>query len=152
MGTVLALILIGAALMLLETLLPGMIAGVIGFSCLIAGLVMAYFHFDLRTANLIAFCVGIGLILGTIAWMKFFPDSSIARVFISRSKVGTVGAEKPELLNQTGTAATILRPSGTAMINGRRVDVVTEGQLVERGTQVRVVAIEGMRVVVRPLA
>ena len=151
MGTVLALILIGAALMLLETLLPGMVAGIIGLGCLIAGLVMAYLHFDLRTANLITLCVVVGLILGTLAWMKFFPDSSIARVFISHGRVGNVGAEKPELLHQTGTAATVLRPSGTAIINGRRVDVVTEGQLVERGSRVRVVAIEGMRVVVRAI-
>jgi membrane-bound serine protease (ClpP class) len=60
-----------------------------------------------------------------------------------------VDAEKPELLQQTGTAFTQLRPAGTALINGRRVDVVTEGQLIERGTPVRVVAVEGMRVVVR---
>ena len=44
---------------------------------------------------------------------------------------------------------TPLRPSGTAVINGRRVDVVTEGGMIERNTPVKVVAIEGMRVVVR---
>jgi len=37
-----------------------------------------------------------------------------------------VGAAKPELLHQTGTALTALRPSGTALIDGKRVDVVTE--------------------------
>jgi membrane-bound ClpP family serine protease len=42
-----------------------------------------------------------------------------------------------------------LRPSGTASINGRRVDVVTEGGLIERGTAVKVVAVEGARIVVR---
>jgi membrane-bound ClpP family serine protease len=149
MATVIALILIGAALMLLETILPGMIAGIIGLGCLISGVVMAYLHFDLRTANLITLGVVAGLILGTLGWMKFFPDSPIARVFISQGRVGNVGAEKPELLHQTGTAATVLRPSGTAIINGRRVDVVTEGDLVERGAPIRVVAVEGMRVVVR---
>jgi membrane-bound serine protease (ClpP class) len=57
--------------------------------------------------------------------------------------------EKPELLNQTGSALTNLRPAGTAIINDRRVDVVTEGAMIERGTPVKVVAVEGMRVVVR---
>jgi membrane-bound serine protease (ClpP class) len=42
-----------------------------------------------------------------------------------------------------------LRPSGTANINGQRVDVVTEGGLIERGTAVKVVAVEGSRIVVR---
>ena len=48
-------------------------------------------------------------------------------------------------------AHTPLRPSGTAVINGKRIDVVTEGPFVERGSPIKVVAIEGMRVVVRPL-
>jgi membrane-bound serine protease (ClpP class) len=42
-----------------------------------------------------------------------------------------------------------LRPSGAAVINDKRVDVVTEGPFIDRGTPVRVVAVEGMRVVVR---
>ena len=61
----------------------------------------------------------------------------------------TLVVEKPELLNGTGVALTQLRPSGTASINGQRVDVVTEGGLIERGTAVKVVAVEGARVVVR---
>jgi membrane-bound serine protease (ClpP class) len=63
--------------------------------------------------------------------------------------VGDIGTERPELLNQTGTAFTNLRPSGTAVINGKRVDVVTEGQMIERGTRVKVIAVEGMRIIVR---
>jgi membrane-bound serine protease (ClpP class) len=56
---------------------------------------------------------------------------------------------KPELLNGTGVALSQLRPSGTATINGQRVDVVTEGGLIERGTAIKVVAVEGARIVVR---
>jgi membrane-bound serine protease (ClpP class) len=44
---------------------------------------------------------------------------------------------------------TKLRPSGTAVINGKRVDVVTEGAFIEPGQSIKVVAIEGLRVVVR---
>ena len=40
---------------------------------------------------------------------------------------------------------------GTALINGKRVDVITEGSHIERGTPVKVVALEGMRVVVRAI-
>jgi len=54
-------------------------------------------------------------------------------------------------VHQTGTALTILRPSGTAEINGRRVDVVTEGDWLEVGAPVTVIAVEGLRVVVRAL-
>jgi membrane-bound serine protease (ClpP class) len=54
-------------------------------------------------------------------------------------------------LNGTGVALTQLRPSGTAKINGQRVDVVTEGALIERGTAVKVVVVEGARIVVREI-
>jgi membrane-bound serine protease (ClpP class) len=76
----------------------------------------------------------------------------MGRLFTSRSTVGEIKTERPELLNQTGSALTPLRPSGTALINGRRVDVVTEGGMIERNTPVKVVAVEGMRVIVRALS
>src|SRR5882762_6100618 len=114
MATVVTLIMVGAALLLLETVLPGMIAGIIGFGCLVAGVVVAYLNFDARTANFVFLTVVIGLIAGALCWFKFFPDSRIAKLFISRQTVGDIGTEKPELLHQTGTAFTTLRPSGTA--------------------------------------
>ena len=149
MATVVTLILVGAALLLLETVLPGMIAGIAGFGCLVAGVVVAYLNFDVRTANLVFLAVVVGLIAGALCWFKFFPQSRLAKLFISQRTVGDIGTEKPELLHQTGTAFTPLRPSGTAVINGKRIDVVTEGPFVERGSPIKVVEVEGARVVVR---
>lgn len=151
METVATLIIAGAVLLLLETVLPGLIAGILGLVCLIAGVVMGYVNFDSRTGNLIFLGVIAGLIAGTLGWLKFFPDSRMAKIFVSQRTVGSLGVEKPELLNQTGVAQTNLRPSGTAVINGKRVDVVTEGPLIERGSPLKVIAIEGMRVVVREI-
>ena len=90
-----------------------------------------------------------GLVIGVLCWLKFFPESRIAGLFISRSAVGELGVSKPELVNCTGVTITQLRPSGTAFINGKRVDVVTEGALIEQGASIKVVAVEGLRVVVR---
>jgi membrane-bound serine protease (ClpP class) len=142
-------LLVGFALLLLETVLPGMIAGLIGFGCLVTGIVIGYAEFGARTGNLVLAVVLLGLIAGTLAWVRYFPDSRMARVFISRGTIGTIGAERPELLTHRGTALTTLRPSGMALIDGKRVDVVTEGQMIEKDTPIQVVAIEGMRVVVR---
>ncbi|MBI2946092.1 MAG: NfeD family protein [Verrucomicrobia bacterium] len=146
-----ALILAGAALLLLETVLPGLIAGVLGLICLLSGVIVGYAKFGAPTGNLILLGVSAGLVVGTLAWMKYFPSSRIAKVFVSETTVGDLGVEKPELLNQTGVTHTNLRPSGTAVINGRRVDVVTEGSMIDRGTPVRVIAVEGLRVVVRAI-
>jgi len=146
---VLILLVAGALLLLAESVLPGMIAGLAGACCLVAAVIEGYIRFGAKTGNLILLGVLAGLVVGFWLWLKYFPDSRIAKVFISRKVVGEIGTEKPELLDQTGTALSPLRPAGTAVINGKRVDVVTEGQMIDPGTPVRVVAVEGMRVVVR---
>jgi membrane-bound serine protease (ClpP class) len=149
MWLVLTLVLVGAALLLLETILPGMVAGILGICCLIAGVVLAYSNYGMRTGNWVLVGVALGLVLGTAIWLRFFPDSRMAKVFISQKIVGDLKVDKPELLDQVGVALTNLRPSGTVLINGQRVDVVTEGPMIEQGATVKVVAVEGMRVVVR---
>ncbi|MDD2497965.1 MAG: NfeD family protein, partial [Desulfitobacteriaceae bacterium] len=46
---------------------------------------------------------------------------------------------------------TPLRPAGTAEIEGDRIDVVTEGGFIPREAQVKVVKVEGTRIVVREI-
>ena len=149
MTLIITLLVLGAILLFLEILLPGMIAGIIGFVCLMAAVILGYRDFGYQTGSLILGGVLVGLVIGVFFWLKFFPGSRIARRFISQSSTGELGVARPELLNGTGVALSQLRPSGTATINGQRVDVVTEGGLIERGAAIKVVAVEGARVVVR---
>lgn len=149
MALIITLLVLGAILLFLETLLPGMVAGTIGFLCLIVAVVLGYRDLGYQTGTFILAGVLAGLLVGAWGWLRFFPESRLAQEFISQNAVGELGVEKPDLLKGTGVALTQLRPSGTARINGQRVDVVTEGGLIERGTAIRVVAIEGSRVVVR---
>jgi membrane-bound serine protease (ClpP class) len=151
MALIITLLIVGAVLLFLETLLPGLIAGIIGFLCLLVAVVLGYRDYGFQTGSLILGGVLLGLLAGAWCWLKFFPGSRLARNFISQRAVGELGVDKPELLHQTGAALTQLRPSGTAKINGQRVDVVTEGGLIERGAKVKVVAVEGSRIVVRAI-
>jgi membrane-bound serine protease (ClpP class) len=139
MAVIIALLVVGALLILLETVLPGLIAGIIGVGCVGAAVVMAYVRFDAATGNLIlAVAIG-GLIVGAILYVTYFPNSKVAQVFVSKRAIGQIGRQ----------ALTTLRPSGTAVINGQRVDVVSEGAFIEAGAPVKVIALEGLRVVVR---
>lgn len=149
MTVIIILLVLGAVLLFLETLLPGIIVGVVGLICLGAAVVLGYRDFGSGGGNLVLGIVGAGLVLGTLCWLKFFPESRIARKFVSQGAVGELGVDKPELLHATGTALTQLRPSGIADLAGQRVDVVAEAGLIEKGTAVKVVAVEGSRVVVR---
>ncbi|MFO1513005.1 MAG: NfeD family protein [Verrucomicrobiota bacterium] len=149
MALIVTLLILGAVLLFLETLLPGMIAGIIGGVCLVAAVVLGYRDYGFQAGTLILAGVIAGLMVGAWCWLKFFPGSRMAKKFISDQAVGELGVDRPDLLHGTGTALTQLRPSGTANINGQRVDVVTEGGLIARGAKVKVVAVEGSRIVVR---
>ncbi len=149
METVATLIVVGAVLLLLETVLPGMVAGAVGMLCLAGGVVMGYTTYGPRIGNFILLGVTSGLTIAAVLWVRFFPNSRLGQMFVTRRTVGNLGTDRPELLDQTGVALTNLRPSGMAQISGKRVDVVTEGSMIEQGAAVRVVAVEGLRVVVR---
>jgi membrane-bound serine protease (ClpP class) len=49
-------------------------------------------------------------------------------------------------------AVTTLRPSGMARIEGVKYSVVTGGELIEKNQPVRVVKVEGSRIVVKKLS
>lgn len=67
------------------------------------------------------------------------------------AEAGYLSHEVPEaeLAGASGTALTLLRPAGKARIEGRRVDVETEGGFVEKGEEVRMLRQEEGRIVVR---
>jgi membrane-bound serine protease (ClpP class) len=56
-----------------------------------------------------------------------------------------------ELLSAEGVAITTLRPSGTANINGNKVDVVSEGEMISKNTKIKVTDVKGNRIVVKPV-
>jgi membrane-bound serine protease (ClpP class) len=148
MELVITLLVVGVILLVLETILPGMIAGLIGLVCLIAGVIAAFVNFGPQVGFYIFAGVTICVVGATLVWVKLFPHTRTARLLVSHKTSGEIRTERPELLDQTGVAQTPLRPAGMALINGQRVDVVAEGAMIERDTPVRVVAVEGMRVVV----
>ena len=73
------------------------------------------------------------------------PDLSSASGYTSAETLA-------DLVGRVGTAVTTLRPSGTAEIEGQRVDVVSEGPYIAAGASVEVVRSRGAVVVVREVS
>jgi len=63
----------------------------------------------------------------------------------------TSSHENETLVGRRGLALSVLRPSGTAEIDGERVDVVSQGTFIAAGEPVEVVRVRGARVEVRPV-
>ena len=57
--------------------------------------------------------------------------------------------ELSRLVGRVGRTITQLRPAGMTDFDGRRVDTIAEGMIIEAGTLVRVVDFKGHRVIVR---
>ncbi len=60
-------------------------------------------------------------------------------------------SQSGSLVGSTGSAATDLKPSGAAIIDDKRVDVVSNGAFIDSGTGVIVTKHEGSRIVVEPI-
>jgi membrane-bound serine protease (ClpP class) len=153
MTLIVALAIAGLLLILAEFLLPGMIAGIIGVICLIGAAVATFFEFG----PMMGIYVFMGeIILGIIAfvfWIKYLPNSSLGKIFALKQEVPeqtSASKRYEQLIGQTGKTISPLRPSGIAEINGQRHDVVSEGTHLEIGTQIKIVKVEGARIVVRP--
>jgi membrane-bound serine protease (ClpP class) len=146
-------ILLLGGLMLLgaEVFVPGGILGAFGMLALVGACAVGFLAFPGYGPPV---AVGIVVLAGLalVVWIRMFPRSGLGRrMTVSRdlrdAKAtadglgGLVGAE--------GQAVSDLRPSGFALIGGRRLDVITQGGMISKGTAVRVVLVEGNRVVVR---
>lgn len=60
--------------------------------------------------------------------------------------------DRSRLVGREGVSLTVLRPAGTAVFGDQRLDVVTEGEFVPAGVPVRIIRVEGTRIVVRAIA
>ena len=143
----------GILCIIIEMLLPtvGLLAGV-GVAAMLYSVVLALGgDVDAVIAMLGASVLAV-IIFAMI--VKKLPSSKLWAEFVlhdqSTSRRGFVSAQpRTELVGRTGVVTTELRPSGTAEIDGHPVDVVSEGAFLPKGTSVRVVTVEGARVVVR---
>ena len=141
------LLVTGFVLMFFEVLLPGLVLGACAILTMIASVVVAYMNTDHGNVFLIVALVSTAIF--TVCFVMWFPKSTMGQKLASSSAVGDLGIDLSGLVNQTGSTYTDLRPSGKAVIGEDRVDVVTEGTFIEKDRPVKVVAVEGNRVVVR---
>jgi membrane-bound serine protease (ClpP class) len=153
------LFIVGFIALFAELFVPaaGMIGGA-GIICMVVGTVLGYRHYGSTVGTIFLTGTLIGTPAMIVMGLKLFPRTFVGKKLIlsfSQEREGgftSYSTERYEGLEGTvGEALTMLRPSGMARFNGMKYSVVTSGELVEKGTTVRVVKVEGSRVVVRPV-
>ena len=85
-----------------------------------------------------------------IGGIKILAKSPLALKKELSKNQGVVSENKTlrTYLNMEGICVTDLRPAGCAMINNKRLDVVTDGEYIEKDTPIIVTGITGNRIVV----
>ena len=146
------LLVFGFALLVLEVFIPSMrLLSIASLGCLLGSMVLGF-----RESTTIGFtmlgaaAVGVPTVL--YAAFKLFPSTPLGKHMILSGirRLGSVTrTERLDLLGKEGVTVSALRPSGIAVIEGRRLDVITRGELIEAGVRIAVVENRGNRFVVR---
>lgn len=155
MGWVVVLYVAGLVLILAEFLVPGMICGILGATFVLASAGLACraypdyaLFFVLGDAAGVFISIGIGMFMlsRTRAGKHLILQSS------QQADAGWVAHETDvALMGAVGEVYTALRPAGTVMIAGKRIDAVSDGTFIDKGTRVRVTETHGSRVLVEPV-
>ena len=93
--------------------------------------------------------LGRGLVLYDPADEGTVVEPTVSQTAVLQPHGGTDEDELRSLVGTEGVAESDLRPAGVATVNSQRVDVVTEGGMIDVGARIKVIAVEGNRVVVR---
>jgi membrane-bound serine protease (ClpP class) len=132
------------------------IIGAGGLGCIIASIVIVFRRSGTLAGSIYLGAAVVLVPVLMVLYFKFFPRSFVGRWLISQDRqdpgkgYATYSAEKYEdLLGKEGVSLTVLRPVGTARIDGRKFSVVTGGEFIEKDQPVKVIKVEGSRIVVR---
>lgn len=155
----------GLFFLLLEAFfIPGFgIVGALGIVAVLAGLALSLVGAGVTSATLLLATARVFLsllfaLVGSLVLLRFLPHLPFGRRLILATGLSAAEgyASAPEsdshLLGRRGRASSTLRPAGIAEFDGQRVDVVSDGELIDAGEPVEVTRVDGNRIVVRRAA
>ena len=153
LASIAILTLFGILLIMLETFLPGWVAGILGTIAIFAAIWLALMSEELvgwTSNHRVALALGIVVfsMAVLIGWLRWF-----AVKFFRRALTLTATIKTPTALGAApgtqGVALTELRPLGRAEIEGQRYEVRCQNGLAPAGTRVEVIAAEPGNLLVR---
>ncbi|TXL68125.1 nodulation protein NfeD [Cerasibacillus terrae] len=147
------LLITGIALIIAEFFVAGGIVGLLGVGAVIGSLFLSG-----ASVTHMAFSIGIAFLVAIIASIILFKsigmEKGLFRHIIlkdsTKTELGYVAhTNRLELIGLEGKTLTALRPSGVAVFQDEHLDVISEGTFIDKDKPVKIVKIEGIRVVVR---
>lgn len=144
-----ALLALFCVLLVGEFFIPS--AGMVGLAAAIAALtsiVIAFTH-SVTAGMIVLVTVVVLTAVILYAMVHYWPHTSIGKMILNRrpgdlhepveSRLRT-GEKRKDLIGRVGIAKTNLLPSGLVVIDGKRLDAVSEGSPIDAGTEVVVIS------------
>ena len=155
MALIIGLFILGIGAIIIEFFVPaGGIIGALGVGSLIGSVVMTFRTYGevAGLASLLTVLILTPAIL--VTYFRRFPKSFFGRkIILGGESKKSLDLDAPdrnaELLGMEGTTLTTLRPAGTITIEDRQISVVTSGEFIPSGVQVKIVQVEGNRILVK---
>lgn len=146
-----SLALIGILLLIIEAFVPGF--GIFGAGGVIA--MGASIFFSVPSTELAwsyLMWTALAFMVALFGVVRAVSKRGLGKALTLEDTAKTWSSGRSELLalvGQQGQTLTVLRPAGTAEFGDQRLDVVAEGGFVPAGQKVKIIRVEGTRVVVR---
>ncbi|WP_246637644.1 NfeD family protein [Crassaminicella profunda] len=153
---VISIFIAGVLLLLIEAIAPGFGApGIGGILCIIISIILSS---DSIALGITSLAIALVLtIISAILLLKYGPrnqyfDKIILATALKKEKGFVSNVEKDEMLGLEGVTITPLRPSGAVLVNDQRIDVVTAGEFIEVHMKVKIIKVEGRKIVVKKIS
>ena len=139
------LLLAGFVLIGMEIFIPGGILGIFGSIAWISAAVVGWKNFPEPWNMISGFALLVFGVLTFFIWIRYFPKSRVGKSLSLDESMGDYKSHKEDGLEvgMAGEAVSTLRPSGIALFDGRRVDVVADGEWIEAGQSVKISSTSG---------
>lgn len=152
----LLLFILGMVFLVIELIVPGFgLPGIAGILLIAAGVVLSFPHIavGLQAMSAALIVTMIVVVFLVRAGMKSPLLDHIRLVMNFSDQTGYVSSSsKKEFVGQEGIAQTNLRPAGTAVFNNQSVDVITQGEYVQKGEPITAIRVEGAKIIVRRIS
>ncbi|MDS3924365.1 NfeD family protein [Staphylococcus hominis] len=146
---------IGIILLIIELFVVGAVIGIIGIVLIIVSMIMLGDNILVMLFNVI-----VALIFSIIEWVilvKVFNRKIpfFDKVVLNDSTSTEAGYRSHDdcsyLVGKTAYTTTDLRPAGIITLDDKRIDAVSDGTFILRNKKVKILEVEGSRVVVREI-
>lgn len=149
-------LILGMGLMIWEMFTPGMgLPGGLGALLLAAAIVLR--ADSLQTALITILLIILPLGVAAVLIFRSMSKGALSKTpivlheSIDAGSTSLGDAAMQQLIGREGVCLTPLRPSGIALFGEEKLDVVSDGAFIDKGQPVKIIRIEGLRILVKQL-